>query len=199
MAFWNITGGSAVTTYNSDGNAAGTDVDAGTIRFGGNIASSRFQSTSLGEGNEFITIVSGADGITGSLPAGTFNGGDQVIMKYTTDIAGVSNNVLLFGASDSANKAKSINQVASIDTKLYKTAIRNGAWDIYNGVFSPAVSVVNSGAWNVEAGVDNSTTLVASGTDNAANPTQDVPGELVYTYGSGGQPTTDEYKPRTQW
>lgn len=199
MAFWNITGGAAITTLDSNGNAAGTDIDAGTIRFGGNIASSRFQSTSLGEGNEFVTIVSGNDGITGAIAAGAFNQGDQVIVKYTTDIAGVSNNTLLFGASDSANKAKSINQLAVLETKLYKTAIRNGAWDVYNGVFSPAVSVVNSGAWNIESSVDNSATLATSGTDDAANPTQDVPGELVYTYGSGSQPTTDEYKARTQW
>ena len=37
MAFWNITGGSQVTTFDADGNAVGTDIDQGSIRHAGNI------------------------------------------------------------------------------------------------------------------------------------------------------------------
>ena len=31
MAFWNITGGSQVTTFDADGNAVGTDIDLSLI------------------------------------------------------------------------------------------------------------------------------------------------------------------------
>ena len=32
MAFWNVTGGSQVTTFDANGFAVGTDVDQGSIR-----------------------------------------------------------------------------------------------------------------------------------------------------------------------
>lgn len=199
MAFWNINSGAAVTTYDADGNPVGIDNDNGAIRHGGTIASSRFESKALDVGNIVPSVISGVDGITGVLGGGVFNGGDQVIVKYTTDLAGISNTALLFGSSNSANVAKSINQLAVLETKLYKTAVRNGQWDIYDGAFSPAVTVVNSGAWDVEASIDTSATMATSGTDDAANPTRLVPGELVYTYGSGSAPTTDEYKAKDIW
>lgn len=197
MAFWNITGNSQVTTYDANGFASGTDVDNGTVRYGGTVAGSRFEADALDGISEPVTIVSGADGITGVV--GTFNGGDRVIMRVTSDIAGVGNSGLFHGSSNSANVSNSINQVAVVESRLYKTAVRNGQWNAVSGVFSPAISVVNSGAWDIEAGVDVSSTVKASGSDDAANPTQDVPGELVYNYGSGNNPTQDEYKPRTNW
>jgi len=202
MAFWNITGGSAVTTYDANGNAVGTDIDQGSIRGMSTgtafAANTKFTNVPMGEGNPIITIVSGVDGVDGAV-AGTFNGGDQVMIKATTDIAGVSNNVLLWGASDSA-QSPPINQAAVIEVKLYKTAIRNGEWNPVTAQFdTEPLTVAQSGGWNLGVGVDNSTTLVASGTDNAANPTQDVPGELVYNYGSGADPTQDEYKAKNLW
>jgi hypothetical protein len=161
-------------------------------------ANTKFTNVPMGEGNPIITIVSGVDGVDGAV-AGTFNGGDQVMIKVTTDIAGVSNNVLLWGASDSA-QSPPINQAAVIEVKLYKTAIRNGEWNPVTAQFdTEPLTVAQSGGWNLGVGVDNSTTLVASGTDNAANPTQDVPGELVYNYGSGSDPTQDEYKAKNLW
>ena len=198
MAFWSILGNTAVTDL-VDGRATGTDIDAGSIRFGGTIAEPRFQSVAIGEGNPVITIVSGVDGVDGAVP-GAFNAGDQVIVRVTTDIAGTSNNVLRAGASNSANDSRSINQAETIEVKLYKTAIRNGEWNPVTAAFdTEPLTVAQSGGWNLGAGVDNSTTLSASGTDNAANPTQDVPGELVYNYGSGSDPTQDEYKAKNIW
>ena len=198
MAFWSILGNTAVTDL-VDGRATGTDIDAGSIRFGGTIAEPRFQSVAIGEGNPVITIVSGVDGVDGAVP-GAFNAGDQVIVRVTTDIAGTSNNVLRAGASNSANDSHSINQAETIEVKLYKTAIRNGEWNPVTAAFdTEPLTVAQSGGWNLGAGVDNSTTLSASGTDNAANPTQAVPGELVYNYGSGADPTQDEYKAKNIW
>lgn len=202
MAFWNIIGGTANTSFGSDGFATGTDVDAGSVRFAGTVASARFQTVNIGEGNPVITLASGVDYIdpaNGTLPVSSWNAGDQVIVKVTSDIAGAANNTLLFGASDSANKYQN-NQAAVVEVKLYKTAIRNGDWNPTTAPWGGTpVSVAQSGAWNVSAGVDNSATLIASGTDDAANPTQDVPGELVYHYGSGGDPTTDQYEARNLW
>jgi hypothetical protein len=205
MAFWNITGGSAVTTYDANGNAVGTDIDQGSVRGMSTgtafAANTKFTNVPFGEGNPVITV--GSTGTTyGVVPAnsaGTFNGGDQVIVKVTTDIAGVGNSGLRYGASDSASSPP-INQAATIEVRLYKTAIRNGEWNPVTAQFdTEPLTVAQSGGWNLGVGVDNSTTLVASGTDNAANPTQDVPGELVYNYGSGADPTQDEYKAKNLW
>lgn len=197
MSVWGITANAEVSLVN--GLPSGVDNDAGSVRYGGNIASVRWQATSLGEGNEFIDIVNGVNGITGVNDSAVFNGGDQVIVLVTNDLGGLGFSGLLGGASNSANKASSINAIEQIDTKLYKTAIRNGAWNVYSGVFSPAVSVVNSGGWSISDNADVSVDLATSGVDNAASPTQDVPGELVYHYGSGADPVTDEYEARTQW
>ena len=203
MAFWNIVGGYANTSFDSNGFATGTDIDQGSIRHAGNIGeTTKFTDVALGEGNPIVTVPSGVDyvdPVNGTLPPTSFNlTNSGMIVRDTTVIAGAANSALEAGASNSA-ASPSINQLAVLETKLFKTAVRNGQWNPVNGEFSPAVSVVNSGAWNLSAGVDNSATLVASGTDEAANPTQAVPGELVYNYGSGSNPTQDEYKPRTNW
>ena len=203
MAFWSVFSNEQVTEFGPDGFPTGIDLDQGSIRAltseGGTVSNDKFTNVFLGEGNPIITVVSGTEnGVATANTAGLFNEGDQVIVKVTTDIANVANNVLLFGASDSANEP-SINQAAQIEVKLYKTAIRNGEWNPVTAQFdTEPLTVAISGGWNLGAGVDNSSTLVASGTDNAANPTQDVPGELVYMEGSV-DPTQDEYKPRFLW
>jgi hypothetical protein len=169
MAFWNVTGGSEVTTFDANGFAVGTDVDQGSIRAMSTgtdfSANPKFTNVPLGEENPIITIVSGVDsgnrGIVGAVP-GAFNEGDQVIVKATTDIAGVWNPV-----------------TAQFDTEPLTVAV--------------------SGGWNLGVGVDNSSTLVPSGTDVAANPTQDEPGQLVYHYGSGAEPTQDLYEAKNLW
>lgn len=200
MAFWNIVGNAAVTAYDANGNASGTDVDAGAIRLGGNIADSRFINVALGEGNPVVTIgTTGTTyGIVKAISAGTFNGGDQVIVKVTTDIAGVGNSGLLWGSSNSA-QSPSINQAGEIEVKLYKTAVRNGDWNPTTAPWGGTpVSVAQSGAWNISVGVDNASSLIASGTDDAANPSQSVPGELAYMDGNVN-PEQDEYEAKTNW
>jgi len=204
MAFWSIFGNDQVTNFGPDGFPTGIDLDAGSIRAltneGGSVTNDRFSNVFLGEGNPVITLSSGVDYIdpvNSAAPLASWNGGDQVIVKVTTDIASLSNNVLLFGASDSAN-SPAINQLAVLETKLYKTAVRNGQWNPVDGEFSPAVSVVNSGAWSIADNADESTSLVPNATDDAANPTQAVPGELVYMEGDS-DPTQDEYKPKNLW
>ena len=207
MAFWNVTGGSEVTTFDVNGFAVGTDVDQGSIRAMSTgtdfSANPRFTNVPLGEENPIITIVQGVDsgnrGVITANAGGAFNEGDQVIVKATTDIAGVGNSGLLYGASNSAD-SPAINQAAQIEVRLYKTAIRNGEWNPVTAQFdTEPLTVAVSGGWSIEDSADQSSTLVPSGTDHAANPTQDVPGELVYHYGSGAQPTQDEYEAKNLW
>jgi hypothetical protein len=195
MAFWNITAGTQNETFDSNGFPTGIDLDAGAIRAltseGGSVSNDRFSNVALGEENPIITINSGVDeggrGVVLAVP-GTFNGGDQVIVKATTDIAGTANNVLLFGASDSAD-SPAINQAAQIEVRLYKTAIRNGEWNPVTAQFdTEPLTVAVSGGWDIAAGADDSADLIGNATDVAANPTQDEPGQLVYHYGSGAEP-----------
>ena len=86
MAFWNITGGSQVTTFDADGNAVGTDIDQGSIRamstgtaFGAN---PKFTNVPLGEDNPVITIVSGIDqGGRGVIAANAAGNGQDVVQQ----------------------------------------------------------------------------------------------------------------------
>lgn len=198
MTAWNISAGADAS--NIDGLPSGVDNDLGTIRNGGNVADTdRFVSDPVNLGRStFITVPSGGSYIDSPLAAGAFNAGNQVIVRVTNDIAGVSNNYLTGGASNSANAGSSIHQVQRVSTYFYKTAVRTGGWNEYSGVFDPAVTVSNSGAWDISLTGDVSATVATSGTDNAANPTQLVPGELIYRDGSP-EPVQDEYKEKTNW
>jgi len=198
MTAWNISAGADAPNIN--GLPSGVDNDLGTIRAGGNISDTdRFVADAVNLGRSTnITVPSGSPYIDSPLAAGAFNAGDQVIVRVTNDLAGVSNNYLLGGASNSANAGSSIHQVQRVSTYFYKTAVRTGGWNEYSGVFDPAVTVSDSGAWDISLTGDVSAAVATSGTDNAANPTQLVPGELVYRDGSP-EPVQDEYKEKTNW
>lgn len=196
MANWIITVGADHTVVNGLPNSG--DNDHGTIRGGGNVGSTDLWSgdaVSLGV-NRVKTVVSGVSHIESPLAAGAFNAGDQVLKRVTTDIAGVSNTELRSGGSNSANRSPSIKQKTNVSTFYYKTAVRTGGWHEYSGVFSPAVSVGATGAWSQATDTDVSSELVASGVDNAANPTAAIPGELVYRDGSAA-PVQDDYAAKT--
>lgn len=199
MSNWNISAGA--DAVNIDGLPSGVENDLGTIRNGGNETSDRFVADSVNLGNNsitYITVPSGLSNIDSPLSAGAFNAGDQVIVRVTDSLAGVSNDYLIGGASNSANAGDSIHQMGVISTYFYKTAVRTGGWNEYSGVFDPAVTVADTGAWDISLTGDTAASLKASGTDNAANPSQAVPGELVYRDGSPN-PIQDQYKAKTNW
>ena len=194
MGVWSI-GSNKVAPTTVNGLPSGVDNDLGTIRAGGNISDTdKFAADAVSLGTaRYVTIVSGTNGVESSVAAGAFNGGDQVIRRITSDIAGVSNTTLLSGGSNSANRPFSIKQKAIIRTKFYKTAVRTGGWQEFSGVFSPAVTVTESGGWDIVRDSDESANLKTYTTDDAANPTAAVPGEMVYRDGSP-TPNQDEYQ-----
>ena len=119
-------------------------------------------------------------------------------MGYTSTIAGDSNTTLQGADTNSANAAYTPLQLSVLRSFYYKTSIRAGAWNIFSGVFTPSPVTEYLGGWNISAGVDNSETLRASGTDVAANPTQDAPGRLTYQDGNP-DPVNKPYPPRYNW
>jgi len=185
--------------YGSNGQPSGIDNDQGNIRAGGTISeSTKFSANSLGEGNPITTIVSGVNNFQAGL--GTWNQQTQFsnIVKATTTIGGVSNNALVFGASDSA-QGDSIHQAAVVRNRLYKTAVRAGNWNEYTGTWSSDPTVANTGGYDIANGVDLSPTLKASGVDHAANPSSAIPGELTQHQGRLGEPTNLDYKAKYLW
>ena len=201
MAFiTNITATPSTGVY-LNGLPSGVDNSQGNIRGGGNIAdTTEWTASTFGEGNPVITIVSGAGPVEAANTAGaaTFNQGTQVVNAIQTTIAGIANTALLGAQSDSANVAYTPLQLDVLRTYYYKTAVRAGNWNVFSGAFSSISNTTVSGVWNISASVENTSTMRASGTDIAANPTQDIPGRLTYRDGSPN-PIQSGYGPRYNW
>ena len=196
-----ITAATPTTGTFFDGQPSGMDNDGGAIMgpiWGGEVFTTTpyVNAVAFAPADDIITVVSGVHNQVVNA-AGTWNfaGGSGVIVKATTYLGGAANNAALFGSSDSAN-GDSIHQAGTLRVRLYKTAVRAGDWNPYSG-WSSAPSVVESGGYNVSAGIDNSATLKASGTDHAANPSSAIPGALQYDLGQ--VPVQTGYQPRYLW
>lgn len=173
--------GSAVT-------ASSTNNNNGSVINGGTTAV--LNSVDLGYSDVGVFGSSVADGTDTdkAVSAGTFSYNNQspVAKKVTETLSGVSNTYLLSGSSYH-NDIHSIHKIESVTTRRLTTAIRAGKWNIYKGKF------LN----NQNQAVDNPTVATDSfGSDNAANPTKAVPGELVYKT-SAPVPVQDDYKEKT--
>lgn len=180
-----------------NGLPSGVDNRHGNIRDGGTISdATNWSSSSLGEGNPVTTITSGVGPVEGAVP-GNFNQGTQVINAIQTGIAGNSNTTLLGAQSNSANEAYTPAQVDIVRTYYYKTAVVAGNWNVFDGTFS-AISNAASGIYDITRVGDTAGNMRASGTDVAANPSQNYPGTLTYRDGSPN-PTNDFYQARNNW
>ena len=200
MAFiTNITTLPIITGVYVNGLPSGVDNRQGNIRGGGTIADTTdWTASTFGEGNPVITIVSGAGGVVSANQSASINAGTQVINAIQTTIAGIANTALQGAQSDSANVAFTPLQLDVLRTYYYKTAVKAGNWNVFTGAFSSISNTTVSGVWNIEAGVENTSTMRASGTDVAANPTQDIPGRITYRDGSPN-PVNSGYGPRYNW
>lgn len=185
---------------------SGVDNDLGLIR--GDIGADRsatasglWLGSSLGDVNRSAGLITLGSHVARAIIAGQFNRGLQVVVRSQTTIAGLANTTLLGGDSNSASNAYTPLQLAKQREYFYGTSVRRGDWNVFSGVFSPAVTAAYSGAWDIDAqgiGVDNAPTLRASGTDFAANPTQGTPGRLTYLVGNP-IPTNDVYNSKSNW
>jgi hypothetical protein len=165
--------GFAVYTKNSHGLLVGAVVNVTDT----NSKVNGTQRITAKDTNTFTTTkayTSGAGTVTYYPASGNFatlTAGSYVIRRVTTSLAGVANTVLLTGASNFGNR-RSIHQVESVRTRRVATAIRAGYYSIYDGTWSTAPTLAN-----------DISTWETIGTDEAANPTASVPGEIIYKTG----------------
>ena len=206
MAF--VTNLEGTLKYNQyvNGFPSGVDNDQGNIRGQGpsgalaGVDSNLWSQNSLGEEERFVLISSGVNntGVIAPSTASTFNNQPgQVIVKYTTDIAGVSDLTQAVRSAGSSGII-SINQRAVIRTLDYKVSVVAGNWNVFSGAFDPALSTSTAGGWNIIGGVDQSSSLIGDQTDKAANPSQTEPGHLAYMYGNPIA-KTGLYSSRSVW
>lgn len=176
MATVQTDGSSAVTSTSTDNNG-GTIKANGTLS--GTFAASAVTQAKTGV---FGSTVVDNDNADKALSAGTFafNNNNPVGKKVTTSLSGVSNNVLLSGAGNPGG-IRSIHKIESIKTRKLTTALRENRYNEVTGEFDAGYPQLST---------DN------FGSDNAANPTMAVPGELAYKTGAK-EPVTDEYKAKT--
>ena len=176
-------GGYAKYTLNSHGRSVG---DVINITDTNGIVQGTQRITAK-DANTFTTTkpyTSGAGTMTYRLATGTLgylSAGNYVIRRVSSTLAGQANTVLRSGSSDFGQR-RSIHKLEHMRTRKVATAIRAGYWDEHSGTFTTAPSVS-----------DDASTF---GTDDAANPTLSVPGELVY-HTSAIIPVQDEYATRT--
>jgi hypothetical protein len=118
--------------------------------------------------------------------SGTFsyNNLRPIGLRVTTVLGGVSNTILRSGANV-PSLTRSIAKIEKQRTLLITTAIRAGAWNVYSGVFSPAVSS------QLDKSFGDSFY-----NDKAAAPTRSAPGRLIFKGGSL-TPVTTGYAAKT--
>lgn len=90
-----------------------------------------------------------------------------ITKRVTTELAGVASSVL-DNTGSQPDLVRSIHKLETVTTRRTTTAIRDNKWNEYAGV------------WESGYPVTATDTLA---TDNAANPTREVPGSLNFLYG----------------
>jgi hypothetical protein len=175
---------STVNVYHLSGTA--NDNNGGVVKRGGNVKDpDLFASTPVVYSNErevFGSVVLDNNSANKAVGDGVFANNNQkpVAKKVTTMLGGVPNSVLVSGAAR-PELVTSINKVQSLRTRRFTTAIRENKYNRYTGQFDVGQPVV---------AVDN------LATDNSANPTRTMPGQLVFKTGAK-VPVTSDYKPKT--
>lgn len=119
-----------------------------------------------------------------AVSAGTFahNHTKPISSLITDEIAGVSSNAIKTPGND-GDVIRSINKVENNKSTLFTTAIRSNKYNRYTG------------SW--DSGFPAAQTITFT-SDDAANPTQSVPGELTYMQGAK-TPYNDNYKAKTNF
>lgn len=179
MATSKVNGSSYSVPPNNRYSGAGNN--HGVVARGGSVASGKLTDVSVSRYNTvvFASTVIDNDWADKAVSGGTFayNDKDGVGMRYTTELAGVSNSALRSGASV-PGLTEGIHRLRVLRTRRFTTAIRANKYNRFTGAFEAGYPVV---------AVDS------LATDNAATPTRDVPGQLVFKLGQP-VPVTSNYK-----
>lgn len=179
------TANSATTaTAENIGSGAAIGLGADAVNFS-NIAHGIRQAISAGS-----IVPSGLSRTEPAATAGDFanmNDGEYIMMRVTTGLAGVANTTLRAGAAE-FNVRNSIHKVMNAFRNTQTaTAVRDGNWNVFSGVYSPAADTDNASIGNVTG------STVTDGTaDHSANVTRADQGSFTFMDGSPN-PTSGDY------
>lgn len=206
-------------TASSSGDGSASIVNRGRAFYAGDGAAATLFSLAPGSqideaGNRVripanVLTRGGPTGILSNAPGyptsnfGTMTAGSYVMKRVTTTLAGVANTFLRSGSSFLSAR-RSINKLETVRSWHIASALRAGNWNVVSGIFSTAITTSEDAttpsannllsAFDQQAGRGST-----SGTlDQAANPSQTLPGELIIHHGSG-LPLNTDYQPRTTW
>lgn len=164
---------------NTKGSGAGGN--GGSVARGGSVASNLLDNVAVSryDAGVFGSTVLDNDWADKAVSGGTFayDNESPVARRLTTELSGVSNDVLLSGAAVPSN-VRSIHKLETLRTQRITTAIRANKYNRYTGDWdggypANAVDSLNS--------------------DHAATPSRSVPGELTYKT-SAPLAVNDDYK-----
>lgn len=164
--------------------ASGARNNSGAVTRGGTVASNKLTNVGVSRYNTtvFGSTVLDNGSADKALSSGTFTYNRQrpIAIRVTTSLSGVSNDVLLSGASQ-PDLVQSIHQLNVLRTRRFTTAIRANKYNRFTNVWETGYPVV---------AVDS------LDTDVAANPTRSNPGRIVFKLGNP-TPVATSYKPKT--
>ena len=196
MATWDISAG---TQFGS--NPSTVQNNRGVVKSAGSTGDNVLVNTNNGHGiqNTVIGSVVASGNNNQAIDGGTFatmTEGSYVMRKVTTTLHGKANTTLRSGGSDYGLN-RGIHKVESYGTVKVAQAIRHNAWSAFSGAWDGDYPFTSrEGMFNIGSGV--TTAIGDHDQDDAASPTQDIPGELVYQTGSN-TPTQDDYKAQNSW
>jgi hypothetical protein len=171
--------------------------DGGAMKANGTTSSGVVSnvSTPRADLGVFGSAVLDNDAADKALPGGVFGfDNKRPIAKKTTTSLSTVNNDYLKSTGGNPTGIRSIHKIESIITRKLTKAIRENKWNEYSGKFDLGFPEVSE---DVFYKIDSNGIVIDNEPiDKAANPTRQVPGELIYRDGSAN-PVTDTYKPKT--
>lgn len=191
MATVQKNGSSAVTSTSTVNNG-------GVMTANGTSASNKLRSENTASNPVGVfasTVVSGVN-TAKPLSGGTFAYNEQrpVAKKLTSTLAGTVSNTFLRSGAEDPGDLRSINFQTKVRTQRTTTAIRANKWNECLGVWESSYPVNTTDNFFNPATSGSSSTS----TDEAAQPTRLVPGELTYLQGNP-VPKLDNYKAKTNY
>jgi hypothetical protein len=165
--------------------SSGAVNNRGTVTRGGSLASGQLTNVRVSRYNTtvFASTVLDNSWANKAVNGGTFAYGDRdgVGMRYTSTLAGVSNNALRSGA-DVPSLTRSIHKHEVFRTTKTASGIRANKYNRYTGQWDGGYPQVVTDT---------------PGTDTAANPSRTSPGQLVYKLGQPVPILNNDYKAKT--